>query len=226
MERYLRNGHGLDLSTEDIADFMFDSLDDYAHRRFERVRKPYPYLFSHFNRDLRARYIPVNYKEQLNDEYESVQQGDERLFSDYLTELRDYEAMLEDTSIREKYRILKKGLNDDLRRSMIVFEGVPYDDFVAHVTRIDPVLLKKRKERSKKSPTSSSSTARKDKRSGNAQSNAQSTPSRRFRPSNSSRRAVPARKPAVKELRPEISRQGADRRGLCRHCKEARSFAS
>ena len=26
MERYLRNGHGLDLATEDIVDYMFDSL--------------------------------------------------------------------------------------------------------------------------------------------------------------------------------------------------------
>src|SRR5271170_6847715 len=92
-----------------LTGYMFDSLDDYAHRWFETVRKPYPYLFSHFNRDLRARYIPVNYKDQLNDEYESVQQGDERLFTDYLTELRDYEAMLGDTSVREKYRILKRG---------------------------------------------------------------------------------------------------------------------
>jgi hypothetical protein len=99
MERYLRNGHGLDLATEDIADYMFDSLNDYAHRWFETVRRPYPYLFSHFNRDLRARYVPANYKDQLSDEYESVQQGDERLFTDYLTKLRDYEAMLEDTSV-------------------------------------------------------------------------------------------------------------------------------
>src|SRR5271155_5121943 len=34
MERYLRNGHGLDLAMDDIADYMFDSLDDYAHRWF------------------------------------------------------------------------------------------------------------------------------------------------------------------------------------------------
>src|ERR1700733_9367206 len=32
MERYLRNGHGLDLSAEDISDYIFDSLDDLAHR--------------------------------------------------------------------------------------------------------------------------------------------------------------------------------------------------
>lgn len=57
--------------------------------------------------DLRARHMPINYKDQLNDEYESVQQGDDRLFTNYLTELRDYEATLGDTSTREKYRILK-----------------------------------------------------------------------------------------------------------------------
>jgi hypothetical protein len=74
------------------------------------VRKPYPYLFAHFNRDLRARYIPSNYKEQLTDENETVQQGDDRLVTDYLTELRDYEVMLGDTTTREKYRILKRRL--------------------------------------------------------------------------------------------------------------------
>jgi hypothetical protein len=56
----------------------------------------------------------------MNDEYESVQQGDDRLFTDYLTELRDYKAMLGDTSTREKYRILKRGLHNDLKKSMIV----------------------------------------------------------------------------------------------------------
>ena len=38
------------------------------------------------------------------------------------------------------------------------------------------------------------------------------------------KRSAPARKPAVKELRPETSRQEADRLGLCRHCKEAGHF--
>jgi hypothetical protein len=52
MERCLRNEHGLDLSTEDISDYIFDSLDDYTHSWFETTLKPYPCLFRHFHRDL------------------------------------------------------------------------------------------------------------------------------------------------------------------------------
>jgi len=136
MERYLRAGHGLDLSMEDISDYIFDSLDDYAYRWFDNIRKPYPYLFSQFDRDLCQRYIPINYKDQLADEYEAVKQGD-RVFGDYLTELGDYEAMLGDVSTRNKYRALKRGLNEDLAKAMLVFEGVSYEKFVSAATRID-----------------------------------------------------------------------------------------
>src|SRR5271163_3226199 len=155
MERYLRAGHGLDLSIDDIGDYIFDALDDYAYRWFHTLPKSSPYLFSQFDRDLRKRYVPVNYKDQLADEYDAVRQGNDRLFTDYLTELRDYEDMLGDVTPRDKYRVLKKGINDDLRKNMIVFEGVPYDDFVDHATRIDPALLKKRQEIGKDKKSSS-----------------------------------------------------------------------
>jgi hypothetical protein len=54
----------------------------------------------------------------LTDEYETVQPGDDRLFTDYLSELRDYEAIRGDTTTRERYRMLKRGLNEDLKRSI------------------------------------------------------------------------------------------------------------
>jgi hypothetical protein len=86
------------------------------------LRKPYPYLFRHFDKDFRALYVPWDYKDQLYDEYESIVQGDDRSFNDYLTELSHYEAMLNDVSVRDKFRILKKGINDDLKIAMIIFE--------------------------------------------------------------------------------------------------------
>ena len=75
--------------------------------------------------------------------------------------------MLGDISAREKYRILKKGLNNDLTKAMLVFEGIPYGDFVAHATRIDPALLKKRQDKDTKAKksTSASSTVSKDNKS-------------------------------------------------------------
>jgi hypothetical protein len=146
LERYLRTRHGLDLSTDDITDNVFDSLDEYAYRWFDTLRKETPYLFRHFDRDLCRRYVPHNYKDQLADEYEAVKQGNDCLFMDYLTELRDYEDMLDDVSKRDKYHVLKKGINDDLRKNMVVFEGIPYEDFIEHATRIDPALLKKRQK--------------------------------------------------------------------------------
>ena len=54
LERYLRNGHGIDLATEDISDYVLDSLDDYAFRWFDRLPKASPYLFAQFDRDLRS----------------------------------------------------------------------------------------------------------------------------------------------------------------------------
>jgi hypothetical protein len=189
------------------------------------LRKPYPYLFRQFDKDLRAHYVPLDYKDQLYDEYEAVVQGDDRSFSDYLTELRDYEAMLDDVSIRDKFRILKKGINDDLKTAMIIFEGMEYEEFVQIAVRVDPALMKKRREKQRKRSTalaSTSTTVSKGNRSSTLQSTIQpSVSNRRFRPVSSSKRHPSARNPAVKELKPEISRQEADRRGLCRHCKES-----
>jgi Retrotransposon gag protein len=222
MERYLRAGHGLDLSIDDIGDYVFDSLDDYAYRWFHTLPKPSPYLFARFDQDLRKRYVPINYKDQLADEYDAVKQGNDRLFTDYLTELRDYEDMLGDVTPRDKYRVLKKGINEDLRKNMIVFEGVPYDAFVDHATRIDPALLKKRQERDSgkdKKPPSSSTINPATSKAGTP-SQATSDNRRRFRPTSASKRSSPARKPFVKELRPEITRAECDKRGLCRYCKK------
>jgi Retrotransposon gag protein/Retroviral aspartyl protease/Zinc knuckle len=223
MERYLRAGHGLDLSVDDIGDYIFDALDDYAYRWFHTLHKPSPYLFAQFDKDLRKRYVPINYKDQLADEYDAVRQGNDRLFTDYLTELHDYEDMLGDVTLRDKYRVLKRGINDDLRKSMVVFEGVPYDDFVDHATRIDPALFKKRQEKEpkEKKSASSSSTVSHGNKATTSQSTSSSTDNRRrFRPTSASKRSSPARKPVIKELRPEISRAECDKRGLCRHCKK------
>jgi hypothetical protein len=143
------------------------------------------------------------------------------LFTDYLTELRDYEDMLGDVAPRDKYRVLKRGINEDLKKNMVVFEGVPYDDFVDHATRIDPALFRKRQEigKDKKSSSTVSHTTSK------AGTLSQSAPSsndnrRRFRPTSVSKRSSPARKPVIKELRLEISRAECDKRGLCRFCKK------
>ena len=223
-ERYLRTGHGLDLITEDISDYVLDSLDDYAYRWFDMLRKPYPYVFAQFNRDLRGRYVPIDYKEQLSTEYHSVKQGDDRLFGDYWTELKDYESMLGDVSEREKYTTMRDGLNEDLRRQMLVFTGVPMEEFAAHASRIDPQLLKARKDRkakdSKKSAATDSASTSASTVSKSGRSNTSQSSGARYRPTSGDRRSAPARKPAVKELKPEISRQEADRLGLCRHCKE------
>ena len=52
MRRYMRAGHGLDLAVEDISEYIYDSLDGYAHRLFDNLSKPFAYPFDHFNRDL------------------------------------------------------------------------------------------------------------------------------------------------------------------------------
>jgi len=107
---------------------------------------------------------------------------------------------------------------------MVVLEGIAYDEFVAHATRIDPALMKKeeREAKQKKKTTTSastSSTVSKDSKSSTTQSTTQSA-SYRFRLTSFSKPSSPARKPALKELKPEVSRQEADRRGLCRNCNE------
>jgi hypothetical protein len=225
LERYLRNGHGINLATEDISDYVLDSLDDYAFRWFDRLPKASPYVFAQFDRDLRARYVPIDYKDQLHTEYLAVKQGDDRLFSDYWTELKDYEAMLGDVGDRDKYHRMREGMNEDLKEAMLVFTGVSYDQFAATAARIDPSLMKARKERQvkegKKASASNSTPSVVGK--GKA-SKPQQSSGARYRRTSGSKRSVPARKSAVKELKPEISRQEADRLGLCRHCKEAGHF--
>jgi hypothetical protein len=68
MERCLRTWDRLDLGLEDISDYILDSLDEYAYGWFETLRKPFPYLFRKFDKDLRARYVPLDYRDQLYDE--------------------------------------------------------------------------------------------------------------------------------------------------------------
>src|SRR5437667_1223563 len=215
LERYLTGGHGLDLKNDDVTDHILDNLDGFAYRWFDTLHRPFPYLFSRFDRDLRARYVPADYQTQLLDQYESTKQGD-RAFDDYHTELCDFEAMLGDVKKREKMRVLKRGLHDDLKKAMLVHEGLDYDEFVSKASRIDQVLIKNRKK-DKTQPT----TVSKEPKEGtwrDQQSN------QRFRRSSSSYQHSARPKESVKELKPEISRQEADRLGLCRHCKESGHF--
>jgi hypothetical protein len=144
LERYLRNGHSINLSTEDISDYVLDSLDDYAFRWFDRLPKATPYIFAQFDKDIRARYVPIDYKDQLHSEYMAVKQSDDRSFNDYWTELKDYEALLGDLSDRDKYLRMREGMNAELKKAMLVFTGISYEQFAAAAARIDPPLMKKK----------------------------------------------------------------------------------
>jgi len=44
--------------------------------------------------------------------------------------------MLGDVKKREKMRVLKRGLHDDLKKAMLVHEGLDYDEFVSKASRI------------------------------------------------------------------------------------------
>src|SRR5208282_5623512 len=92
----------------------------------------------------------IDYKDQLHSEYMAVKQGDDRLFSDYWTELKDYEAMLGDISDRDKYLRMREGMNSDLKKAMLVFTGILYEQFAAAAARIDASLMKARKEKQAK----------------------------------------------------------------------------
>ena len=216
MERYLRAGHGLDLDAEDISDYILDALDDYAYRWFDNIRKPYPYLFSHFDRDFRARYVPLDYEDQLFDEYEAVKQGD-RLFSDYLTELRDYEAMLGDVGTRDKYRALKRGLGEYLANAMLIFEGVSYEEFVTAAVRIDPVCRREREEKAEEE-TGTDSESTPSVTDNGADSDDGDDGDDGGNSDNSDEYDDSTSQSPVEPI--EISRPQADRLGLCRYCKE------
>ncbi len=84
---------------------------------------------------------------------------------------------------------------------MVIFEDAKYDDFVEVAIRVDPALMKKRKEklRKKSMASASTSTVSKDSRQSTSQSSSQS---RRFRPSNSNSKHSPqSKKPIVKDAR-------------------------
>jgi hypothetical protein len=46
MEGYLRTGRSLNLSEEDISDYVLDNLDKFAYGSFETLRKSCPYFSS------------------------------------------------------------------------------------------------------------------------------------------------------------------------------------
>jgi hypothetical protein len=202
----------IDLTAEDISDYVLDSLDDYAFCWFDRLPKASPYLFAQFDRDLHARYVLIDYKDQLHNEYMAVKQGDDRLFSDYWTELKDYEAILGDISDRDKYLRMREGMNSDLKKAMLVFTDITYQQFAASAARIDPPLMKARKKRQAKEGkrTSTSDSASSTINKGNKSSSSQQSSSARYRLTSGSKHSTPARRPVVKELKPEISRQEAD----------------
>ena len=94
------------------------------------------------------------------------------MFSDYLTEVCDYEAMLNDISNHDKYRILKKGLKDNLKAAIVIFEGSKYNNFVEVAIRVDLALMKKRKEKKRRKSMAliSTSTVSKDNKHSTSQS--------------------------------------------------------
>ena len=49
---------------------------------------------------------------------------------------------------RDRMRVLKRELNDDLRKAISVHEGMGYDKFVVKVLRIDQARMKDRKKKS------------------------------------------------------------------------------
>ena len=72
LERYLRVGHGLDLKNDDVTDRILDNFDGFVYCWFDTLCRPLPYLFSQFDRDLQAYYVPVDYQMQLLDQYKST----------------------------------------------------------------------------------------------------------------------------------------------------------
>ena len=58
--------------------------------------------------------------------------------------------MLGDISDRDKYLRMREGMNSDLKKAMLVFTGIPYGQFAASAARIDPSLMKARKEKQAK----------------------------------------------------------------------------
>src|SRR5438046_9172981 len=83
--------------------------------------------------------------------------------------------MLGDISDRDKYLRMREGMNSDLKKAMLVFTGIPYGQFAASAARIDPSLMKARKEKqgkeSKRTSTSDSisSMVSKGSKSGTSQ---------------------------------------------------------
>jgi hypothetical protein len=119
---------------------------------------------------------------------------------DYHTEPCDFEATLGNVNERDHMR----GLNDDLRKTTLAYERMEYDEFVAKALQIDQAGMKDRK---------------KPNNDGKEGTKSQLQQSQCFWWYCSSRL-----KPAARELKPEISRQEADRLHLCRHCKKPGSI--
>jgi transposase InsO family protein len=217
LERYLRVGLEMELDLEDISDAALDSLDGYAYRWFQTLPKKSPYLFNQFELDLKARYVPSDYKNKLMDDYEKVRQGT-RSFDDYLTELLDFETMLgENITATNKMRALKRGLHSELAKAMLVHEGMEYDDFVAKASRIDQALPKSKKEKEGKDEKDAGRDGRdrKDGKDGKDGKDTRSGNRRRFEKSTST-----TTKPRIAELKPEITYDEVRKLGLCRYCKE------
>lgn len=222
LERYLKNDHDINLATKDISDYVLNSLDDYVFYCFDRLPKASPYLFAQFDQDLRARYVRIDYKDQLHNEYMTIKEDDDRLFNNNWTELKDYEAILRDISDRDKYLSMRESMNSILKKTMLIFTDIPYEQFAATAARINPSLIKTRKEKQvkedKKTSTSDSTSCAVSKSKSNT---SQQSSGARYRPTSGSKHLSSTTKPTVKELNPEISRQEADRLHFCRHCKEA-----
>jgi hypothetical protein len=208
LQRYLRVGLGL-TDVDDLSDVLLDHLDGYAYRWFQsKKNKKTPYMFSDFSKDLKQRYVPVDYVSKLIDEYEKVRQGS-RTFDDYHTELLDYENMLDDElTTTMKFKTLKKGLRMDLHRAMIVHERLGIDEYVATASAIDHSMQEERTKDSGKEPAKSNARTR----------NAFSSTSKSATSTTSTTPKGPRKQ--TPELKPEISYEEVRKNGLCRHCKE------
>lgn len=62
-----------------------------------------------------------------------------------IIKLKGYETILGDTSDRDKYLRMREGMNSYLKKTMLVFTGILYEQFAASVARIDPSSMTARK---------------------------------------------------------------------------------
>jgi RNase H-like domain found in reverse transcriptase/Integrase zinc binding domain/Retrotransposon gag protein/Retroviral aspartyl protease/Reverse transcriptase (RNA-dependent DNA polymerase)/Chromo (CHRromatin Organisation MOdifier) domain/Zinc knuckle len=212
LSRYLRLSTNVDMK-KDIAEYVLAFLDGFAFHWFDNLEKGKgAYKWEAFDRDIRAKFIPIEYSQMMLERYMKIRQGG-RSLAEYLLERERLETSLGrllNTQLKEMS--FRRGLNEYMRDRMVSYRGMPFEEYKRKAEMVDQDARERKVGHYKPDTSSSKSNKPSDKPSANAKTSSSDSKKSDSKSANTTVEGKPGKK------RDKPSHEDARKQGLCFYC--------